>query len=173
MTTLQVRVPYTFALWAPTVGYVLGAEMLLYRQAETLLADRRANGEAFDGEQIVPVVLNLCVDPGGACRGGFLPPGAAEASGTMAGALLPLGETALLPRQQALFKGLRLRAQATGEVRPPQQGEWYCAGGVAARAKQTMTTAYPLARLVWVTAAGLVACIERDGRWESVPGARR
>lgn len=48
--------------------------------------------------------------------------------------------------------GRDLRAQATGEFRPPKAKEWYLSGAIieAYRAKADMTTAYHIARIVRV-----------------------
>ncbi len=45
-----------------------------------------------------------------------------------------------------------IRAQFTGEFRPPKKGEWYLSGAVveAYRAPNDLSTPYYIARIVWV-----------------------
>lgn len=44
---------YGYALYAPNIRQkVIGSECVTREQAETLLSDRRANGDAFEGEYV-------------------------------------------------------------------------------------------------------------------------
>jgi hypothetical protein len=55
---------HSFALLAPG-GYVHGTFGLSRREAETLLVDRVANGEAFPGERVSHVCLHVRIDSDG------------------------------------------------------------------------------------------------------------
>ena len=57
----NVTIPRAFALWAPKVGYVTNAIGISKRRASDLLSDRKANGEAFEGERVVPVRVRVRV----------------------------------------------------------------------------------------------------------------
>lgn len=65
----EVRIPGAFMLWAPFSGAVHGTVGLSKRDAETRLADRKANGENFAGEFIRPVRLQVTVQPDGGVTG--------------------------------------------------------------------------------------------------------
>ena len=70
-----------WGLWSPGIpglGWVAGAVGLRQEDAKTLLADRRANGDAFWGECIREVELNVTLEEDGRVRG------SAQATGKMA-----------------------------------------------------------------------------------------
>jgi hypothetical protein len=56
-----------------------------------------------------------------------------------------------------------LRAQETGEKRPPQKGEWYLSGAVveAYRAKNNLSQAYYIVRIVRVKTVTYETVVER------------
>ena len=65
----RVAVPGSWMLWAFGPGAIHGTVGLTRAQAKTRLADRKANGEAFPGERIRLVRLQVTVHHEGLVQG--------------------------------------------------------------------------------------------------------